>query len=81
MSLRDKELASVIKEISASMTRAEAERDLVREILKEKSKEFEMKPKELRKLAKLYFAQSLEKEIAEVDAIRELYEKVFGAVE
>ena len=79
MNLREKSIASVVKEISASMTRQQAERDLVREILKEKSKELELTPKELRKLAKLYHKQNLLQEVEEVDAIRELYEKAFGA--
>lgn len=71
-----KKLQGAIKEISNSMLRAEAERDLVREIVKEQSQELQIPKKIISKIAKTYHKQNLVQEIADHEEFVELYEKV-----
>jgi len=63
-----------VKEISNSMLRAEAERDLIREIVKEASDEFKIPKKTINKIAKTYHKQNLTQVIAEQDEFVEIYE-------
>lgn len=71
-----KQLKGAIQEISNSMLRAEAERDLVREIVKEQSAELQIPKKIITKIAKTYHRQNLTQEIADHEEFVEIYEKV-----
>lgn len=71
-----KKLQGAIREISASMTRTEAERDLIREITKEQSAELQIPKKIISKIAKTYHKQNLTQEIADHEDFVELYDKV-----
>ena len=71
-----KELQSAIGEISGSMTRMEAERDLIREIVKDKSQALQIPKKVITKIAKTYHKQNLTQEVADHEDFVELYEKV-----
>lgn len=71
-----KELQSAIGEISGSMTRMEAERDLIREIIKDKSQGLQIPKKVISKIAKTYHKQNLTQEVADHEEFVELYEKV-----
>lgn len=71
-----KKLQGAIREISASFTRAEAERDLVREIVKEQSAELLIPKKIITKIAKTYHKQNLTQEVADHEEFVEIYETV-----
>ena len=71
-----KKLQGAIREISASMTRTEAERDLIREIVKEQSQELQIPKKIITKIAKTYHKQSLTQDIQDHEDFVELYDKV-----
>lgn len=71
-----KQLRGAIGEISASMTRTEAERDLIREIVKEQSQQLQIPKKIISKIAKTYHKQSLTQDIQDHEDFVELYDKV-----
>ena len=71
-----KELQGAIREISASMTRTEAERDLVREIVKDQSQKHQIPKKIISKIAKTYHKQNLTQEIEDHEEFVELYDSV-----
>ena len=58
------------------MTRIEAERDLIKEILQKMQDECEIPKKLSRKLAKVYHKRSFEEEVAEQNDFVEIYENV-----
>ena len=71
-----KQLKGAIQEISNSMLRSEAERDLIREIVKEQSQELQIPKKIITKIAKTYHKQSLTQDIQDHEDFVELYDKV-----
>jgi hypothetical protein len=71
-----KDLQNAVQEISNSMTRMEAERDLIREIVKDQSQTLQIPKKIVAKIAKTYHKQNLTQEIADHEEFVELYEKV-----
>ena len=72
---RDK-IKKLLVEISGSMTRMEAERDLVRETIKDMSKQFNLPVKTLNRMAKVYHKQNYNQEVAEHEEFEELYETI-----
>ena len=60
-----KDLQGAIQEISNSMIRTEAERDLIREIVKEQSDTLQIPKKVISKIAKTYHKQNLAQEVAD----------------
>jgi hypothetical protein len=70
-----KKFMGAVKEISNSMIRIEAERDLIKEIVKEKSDEFQIPRKIINKIAKTYHKQNLTQVEAEHDEFVEIYEE------
>ena len=71
-----KDLQNAIREISNSMIRTEAERDLIKEIVKEQSDQLQIPKKIINKIAKTFHKQSLHQEVADHEDFVELYEKV-----
>lgn len=71
-----KELQGAVREISASMTRTEAERDLIREIVKDQSAKHSIPKKIINKIAKTYHKQNLTQEIQDHEEFVELYDSV-----
>lgn len=71
-----KALQGAVQEISNSMVRTEAERDLIREIVKDQSQNLQIPKKIISKIAKTYHKQNLTQEIADHEEFVELYEKV-----
>jgi len=65
-----------LQEISNSMTRIEAERDLIKEILQRMQDECELPKKLSRKLAKVYHKRNYEEEVAEQADFQTVYENV-----
>ena len=71
-----KKIKDAVQEISNSLTRMEAERDLVREIIKEVSDNHKIPRKIISKIAKTYHKQNLTQEVAEHEEFVELYETI-----
>ena len=71
-----KKFLNAIVEVSNSMTRTEAERDLINEIIKDLSEEFDINKKIIRKIAKAYHKQNLNEEQQDHEEFVELYEEV-----
>lgn len=69
---------NAIGEISASLTRIEAERDLIKEIVSGLSEDFEMEKKIIRRIARTYHKQNLNNELAEHEDFVQIYEDVIG---
>jgi len=70
------DLQKAVQEISNSMTRTEAERDLIKEIVKEQSDQLQIPKKVISKIAKTFHKQNLAQEVADHEEFVELYEKV-----
>jgi hypothetical protein len=71
-----KALQGAIQEVSNSMLRTEAERDLIKEIVKEQSDQLQIPKKVIAKIAKTYHKQNLAQEVADHEDFVELYEKI-----
>lgn len=74
-----KKFFGAIQEISNSMTRIEAERDLIKEISKEKADEFKISKKVISKIARTYHKQNLASVEADHEEFVELYDEVTRA--
>jgi vacuolar-type H+-ATPase catalytic subunit A/Vma1 len=70
------DLQKAIREISDSMTRTEAERDLIKEIVKDQSDSLQIPKKVISKIAKTYHKQNLHQEVADHEDFVALYEKI-----
>ena len=71
-----KAVYDAIVEISNSMTRMEAERDLIRETLKDVATKYELPQKYTRTLAKIYHKQNFNEFKAEQSEVEDLYESI-----
>jgi hypothetical protein len=71
-----KKLLGVLKEISASMTRMDGEKDLIKESVKDICKELNLPKRLVNKLAKVYHKQNFDEEVAVHDEFETFYEKV-----
>jgi hypothetical protein len=65
-----------LQEISNSLTRIEAERDLIKDILQKMQDEHEIPKKLSRKLAKTYHKRNFDEEVAQQNDFVEVYETV-----
>ena len=75
-----KKIKDALIEISASLTRMEAERDLIKDILVEVEDKFELPKKYTRKLARIYHKHNYAEIRQEQDDVETLYETVTGPV-
>lgn len=73
-----KEILDCMKEISASMTRIEGEREFIREAIKNICEDKELSKKTFRRLAKVYHKQNFNKEIEEHEEFESMYETITG---
>ena len=71
-----KKIREMLHEVSNSMTRISAEKDLIREAIKEFSKNYDIPKKTLNKMAKIYHKQSYNMEQQEFEEFEQLYETV-----
>lgn len=71
-----KKVQNAIKEISNSLTRVEAERSLVNEILNDLQDEFELPKKYMRRLAKAYHKQNINEVKTEAEELEDLYNEI-----
>jgi len=82
MNMQDPKVKAAVRaalgEISASMTRIEAERDLIKETVKTLADEHGLSKKALNKAARVYHKQTFMKEQEEQDEFNTLYETVVG---
>ena len=65
-----------LQEISNSLTRIEAERDLIKEVLQRLEDECELPKKLSRKIAKVYHKRNYQEELAEQNDFVQVYESV-----
>jgi len=71
-----KAILDCMKEISGSMTRIEAERDFIREAIKNICDEQNLSKKTFRRMAKVYHKQNFNAEIEEHEEFETLYETI-----
>lgn len=71
-----KKIKDAVQEISNSMLRMEAERDLIKEIVKDVSDNHQIPRKIVAKIAKTFHKQNLTQEIADHEDFVEVYETV-----
>jgi viroplasmin and RNaseH domain-containing protein len=69
-------LLNALKEMSNSMTRVDAEKDLQKEIIEEVSDKTEVPKKYISKLARIYHKQNISEVKTENDDLETLYEVV-----
>lgn len=67
-------LRNFMQEISDSLTRQQAEKDLVKEICERAKEEIEIEPKKMRKLGKILYDNSLTEIQQDVEELVDLYE-------
>jgi uncharacterized protein (UPF0147 family) len=71
-----KRIRSALEEISNSMTRMGAERDLIKNILQDVEDDTQVPKKYIRKMATIFHKQNLNEVKAENDDVETLYETV-----
>lgn len=71
-----KKIKEAVQEISNSLTRVEAERDLIREIVKDVSDTHQIPRKIVAKIAKTFHRQNLAQEVADHEDFVDLYDTV-----
>lgn len=69
-------IKNCLQEISNSMTRMEAERDNIKEIVNRCATEFEMNKRITRKLARIFHKRNIEEERAEQQEISDTYDAI-----
>ena len=75
-----KAILDCMKEISASMTRMDAERDFIREAIKNICDEQNLSNKTFRKMAKTYYKQNFNTEVEEHEEFETLYETITNTI-
>lgn len=73
-----KAVIGLVGEVSASMTRMEAERDLIKEALKAIADEHDLDKKVLRKMCRTYHKQRFHTEVEDNEMFVTAYKEVFG---
>lgn len=71
-----RDLRGRFSELSNSMTRIEAERDLMKEIYANLKEDFELHPKIARKLAKIYHKRNIVEVKAEAEEVESIYDSI-----
>jgi aspartokinase len=69
-------IKKMLTEVSNSMTRIEAERDLIKETIKEMSQEFNLSKRQLNRMAKVYHKQNFSREQEEHSEFEDLYTSI-----
>ena len=71
-----KKIKGVLQEASNSLTRIDAERDLIKNIIADTSKNFQIPKKTVKKLINVYHKQNFSEEVASHEEFENLYETV-----
>ena len=74
-----KKIRGALEEISNSLTRIEAERDLIKDILQDVEDKFELPKKYTRKVAKIFHKQNFKEVQEEQSELEPIYETVTGS--
>lgn len=74
-----KKIMAAVREISASMTRTEGERDFIKETIKDVSDNFQIPRKTIKKIAVTYHKQNLTQVEADHEEFVDLYDDVTKA--
>lgn len=69
-------LLTVLKDCSASKTRIEGERDLIKEAVSDISKELNLPKKIINRMVKVYHKQNFDEEVAVQDQFETLYQNI-----
>lgn len=69
-------IKKMLGEVSDSMTRIAAERDLIKETIKEMSQQFNLSKRHLNKMAKVYHKQNFTREQEEHEEFEDLYTSI-----
>lgn len=75
-----KRIKDALQEISNSMTRIEAERDLIKEVKAELFEEYKhhLTKKQIAKMARVFHRQNFEEEVTNHEQFEELYDQILG---
>ena len=73
-----KKIRGALEEISNSLTRIEAERELIKEILQDVEDKFELPKKYTRKVAKIFHKQNFAEVKTDQEDLETIYETVTG---
>lgn len=73
-----KKIKLAVKEISNSMTRIDAEKENIKDIVSDLSKTHELPKPAIKKIAAWYHKQDLAASVGQVEDAQGLYETVFG---
>ena len=71
-----KKIKDALQEISDSMTRIDAEKDLIKDIVNDVNDNFKLPKKYINKMARIYHKQNFSKEKQETEELETLYETV-----
>lgn len=71
-----KKIKDALFEISNCMTRVDAEKELIKDIINDLADNFELPKKTVRKIAKAYHKQNFTQEVADSEEFQELYESI-----
>jgi hypothetical protein len=71
-----KKIEQAMQEISNSLTRTEAERDLIKDTINTICTQYELDKKIFRRMAKVYHRRNYSEEVAEHEAFELLYENI-----
>lgn len=71
-----KKIYNALQQASDSITRIEAERDLVKNILNDTSKNFQIPKKTVKRMIDVYHKQNFSEEVASYKEFEVLYEKI-----
>ena len=71
-----KKIKGALQEASNSLTRIDAERDLVKNIMNDTNKNFQIPKKTIKKLINVYHKQNFSEEVATHEEFESLYETV-----
>lgn len=72
-----KKIKNACMEIDSAMTRAEGEKDFIKEAIADLSENTDIPKKHLAKIAKLYHKQNKQEVEAENESTNELYDRIF----
>jgi len=75
-----KKIKGALQEASNSLTRIDAERDLVKNIINDTSKNFQIPKKTIKKLINVYHKQNFSEEVATHEEFESLYETVIKTI-
>jgi hypothetical protein len=75
-----KKIKGALQEASNSLTRIDAERDLVKNIMNDTSKNFQIPKKTVKKLINVYHKQNFSEEVATHEEFESLYETVIKTI-